>query len=178
MQSVHNIIVHKFGMEAFLWAAWESLWMRWRSSPAFHQRPQPSAYKSGKSNKKNMDLVEGFERLTANAEVATVLGSIPTSSDTNGIWGAADEVVLSTAHRKENPKSPPIYIFNYYYMNYILETLHQEGIVFDLRKISLFNFILISVDHSSSQGARPAIEPWTWLAAKRHINHLATPPPN
>ncbi len=43
----------------------------------------------GKSNKKNMDLAKGFERLTANAELATVLGSIQASSDTNGIWEAA-----------------------------------------------------------------------------------------
>ncbi len=50
------------------------------------------------------DRSEWLERLTANAVVATVLGSIPASSDTmesghNGIWGAADEAVLNIIHK-------------------------------------------------------------------------------
>ncbi len=40
------------------------------------------------------DLAEWLERLTTNAEVATILGSIPASS---GIWGAAKETVLNKA---------------------------------------------------------------------------------
>jgi hypothetical protein len=45
-----------------------------------------------------------LERLTANAEVATVLCSIPASSDTSG---AADEAVLNTVHKKKS-KNPPV----------------------------------------------------------------------
>ncbi len=46
-----------------------------------------------------------LERLTANAEVTTVLGSIPASSPTQ--WKlsvAADEALLNTVHRKEGKK--------------------------------------------------------------------------
>jgi hypothetical protein len=41
-----------------------------------------------------------IERLTANAEVATVLGSIPASADTAESEGAADEAVLNKVHKK------------------------------------------------------------------------------
>ncbi len=47
------------------------------------------------------DLAEGLERLTVNAVVATVLGSIPASSDTGGIWGAADEALLNIVHKEK-----------------------------------------------------------------------------
>ncbi len=40
---------------------------------------------------KRWDLAEWLERLTANAEVATVL---PASSDKDGIWGAEDKAVM------------------------------------------------------------------------------------
>jgi hypothetical protein len=39
--------------------------------------------------------------LTANVKVATVLGSIPASSDTVESEGAADEAVLNTVHRRK-----------------------------------------------------------------------------
>jgi hypothetical protein len=39
-----------------------------------------------------------IERLTANAKIATVLGSIPTSSDTVESGGATDEAVLNNVH--------------------------------------------------------------------------------
>jgi hypothetical protein len=39
-----------------------------------------------------LDLAEWLERLDANVKVATVLGSIPASSDTNG---APDEAVVN-----------------------------------------------------------------------------------
>jgi hypothetical protein len=48
----------------------------------------------GKSNKYDWDLADWLERLTANAEVATVLGSIPANSDTMESE-SADEVVLN-----------------------------------------------------------------------------------
>jgi len=51
------------------------------------------------THKSHPDLSEWIERrLAANAEVATILGSIPASSDTVEsvfIWGAADETVLN-----------------------------------------------------------------------------------
>jgi hypothetical protein len=47
------------------------------------------------------DLAEWLERLTANAVVATVLGSIPASSDT-----VADEAVLNKVSKKQQQKSP------------------------------------------------------------------------
>jgi hypothetical protein len=56
------------------------------------------------------DLALWLERLTANAEVATVLGSIPASSDTV-FRGAAGEAVLNTAQRRKNPKNTPVYCF-------------------------------------------------------------------
>ncbi len=40
------------------------------------------------------DLAEWLKRLAVNAEVATVLGSIPASYDTVE-WGSADEAVLN-----------------------------------------------------------------------------------
>ncbi len=46
------------------------------------------------------DLAEWLERLTANAKVATVLGSIPESSDTVESEGAADEALLNKVHAK------------------------------------------------------------------------------
>ncbi len=45
-------------------------------------------------------LAEWLERLTANAVVATVLGSIPASSDTVGSEGRADEALLNIVHKK------------------------------------------------------------------------------
>ncbi len=48
-----------------------------------------------------------LERLTANAGVPTVLGSIPASSDTVVSEGRqTDEAVLNTVHRKKSKKSP------------------------------------------------------------------------
>ncbi len=41
------------------------------------------------------DLAQWFERLTVNVKDATVLGSIPASFDTSGIWGTADDTVLN-----------------------------------------------------------------------------------
>ncbi len=41
------------------------------------------------------DVAEWLEHLTTNAEVAIVLGSIPASSDTEGM---ADESVLNEVH--------------------------------------------------------------------------------
>ncbi len=49
-------------------------------------------------------MVIYIESLTANAVVATVLGSISASSDTV----AADEVVLNIVHKKKNPKKSPL----------------------------------------------------------------------
>ncbi len=47
-----------------------------------------------KYTKSGWDLADWFERLTANAKVATVLGSIPASSDTmDGIWEGAGNSV-------------------------------------------------------------------------------------
>jgi hypothetical protein len=46
-----------------------------------------------------------LERLTANAKVATALGSIPEFSGTVESEGAADEAVLNNVHKK-NPKKP------------------------------------------------------------------------
>ncbi len=52
------------------------------------------------------DVAEWLERLTANAEVATVLGSIPASSDTVESEGAADEAVSNKVHKfKKSKKS-------------------------------------------------------------------------
>jgi hypothetical protein len=45
-----------------------------------------------------------LERLTVNAEVATVLGSIPASSNTVESEGVADEAVLNTVNRKKIKK--------------------------------------------------------------------------
>jgi hypothetical protein len=53
----------------------------------------------------------GFERLTANAKDATVLGPIPASSDTVGIRGIADEAVLNTVHAKKKLKNPRVLQF-------------------------------------------------------------------
>ncbi len=48
--------------------------------------------------------------LTANAEVATVLGSIPASSDTDSkIWKAADEAVLNKVLKKIIPLLSHVY---------------------------------------------------------------------
>ncbi len=47
------------------------------------------------------DPDEWLERLAVNAKVATVLGSIPASSEHNGIQGAADEAVLNNVYKKE-----------------------------------------------------------------------------
>ncbi len=43
--------------------------------------------------------------ITTNADVTTVLGSIPASSDTSRIWGAADEAVLNVVTKKYFEKS-------------------------------------------------------------------------
>jgi hypothetical protein len=47
-----------------------------------------------------MNLAEWIKRLTANAKVATVLGSISASSDTVDSAGAADVAVLKKVHNK------------------------------------------------------------------------------
>jgi hypothetical protein len=54
------------------------------------------------------DLAEWLERLTANAVVIAVLGSIPASSDTVESEGAADTAVLNFVHKKKKifKKSP------------------------------------------------------------------------
>ncbi len=54
------------------------------------------------------DLAEWLERLTAKAVVATVLGSIPASSDTVESEGRADEAVLKIVHKKIKNKKIPI----------------------------------------------------------------------
>ncbi len=56
------------------------------------------------------DLAEWLERLTANAEVATVLGLIPASSDHSWIWGLADEAVLNKVLKNSQkiPKKTPL----------------------------------------------------------------------
>ncbi len=46
------------------------------------------------------DLAERLERLAVNATVATVLGSVPASSDTVESDGAAEEAVLNNVHKK------------------------------------------------------------------------------
>jgi hypothetical protein len=51
------------------------------------------------------DLAESLKRLTANAKVATALGSIPVYSDNSGIWEAAEEAVLNKVHEKNRKKS-------------------------------------------------------------------------
>jgi hypothetical protein len=50
-------------------------------------------------------LAEWLERLTANALVATVLGSTPSILRHSRIWGTADEGVLNIVHKKSK-KSP------------------------------------------------------------------------
>jgi hypothetical protein len=55
------------------------------------------------------DVAEWLERLTANAEVTTVLGSNKASSDTVESEEAADEAVLNNAHLKNPKKSPPLH---------------------------------------------------------------------
>ncbi len=47
------------------------------------------------------NLAEGSERLTANAQVAAVLGLIQVSSDIVEFEGAADETVLNIIHKKQ-----------------------------------------------------------------------------
>jgi hypothetical protein len=57
------------------------------------------------------DLTEWLERLTANAEVATGLGSIPTSSDTvESEWRQMKECWIQYIERKKIPKNPPVKI--------------------------------------------------------------------
>jgi hypothetical protein len=46
--------------------------------------------------------------LTVNAKVATVLGSIPASSDTVESDGAADEAELNNVHKNKKSKKPPL----------------------------------------------------------------------
>jgi hypothetical protein len=53
-----------------------------------------------KTQKCGGDVAEWLERPTVNAVVATVLGSIPASSDTVEFEGAADATVLNTVHKK------------------------------------------------------------------------------
>ncbi len=45
------------------------------------------------------DLAEWLERLAVNAKIATVLGSIPASTDTVKYEGAEDEAVLNNLHK-------------------------------------------------------------------------------
>jgi hypothetical protein len=52
-----------------------------------------------------MRVAEWLQRLTANAEVATVLASITASCTTQ--WNPADEAVLNKVHLN-NPKNPPV----------------------------------------------------------------------
>jgi predicted site-specific integrase-resolvase len=59
-------------------------------------------YAQVSSTSSEWDLAEWLERLTANAEVATVLGSIQASTD----WGAADEAMLKKVLLKKSPKIP------------------------------------------------------------------------
>ncbi len=49
-----------------------------------------------------LDLAEWLKRLTVNAKVATVLGTILASSDTVEYegWQPADETLLNTVHKK------------------------------------------------------------------------------
>jgi hypothetical protein len=47
------------------------------------------------------DLADWLKRLAANANVSTVLGSIPASSDTVENCGAANEAVFNNVHKKE-----------------------------------------------------------------------------
>jgi hypothetical protein len=69
------------------------------------------------------DPAEWLERLTANAVVATVLGSIPAFSDTVESEWAADEAVLNIEHRKKNPKNSPL---KYSYMNLCTSLLWEK----------------------------------------------------
>ncbi len=73
-----------------------------------------------------IDLAEWFERLTANAVVATVLGSIPASSDTVESEGAADEAVLNIVHKK---KKSPLKKKNYYYYLLCDGVVREGGLV-------------------------------------------------
>ncbi len=59
-------------------------------------------------------IAEWFERLTANAEVATDQGSTPHPGILrhNGIWGAADETVLNKVLEKPKKSSLIITIFS------------------------------------------------------------------
>ncbi len=50
-------------------------------------------------------LADWLERLTVNAKVATVLGSIPSILRHSEIWGAADEAVLNNVHKKKKKKN-------------------------------------------------------------------------
>ncbi len=52
-----------------------------------------------------LDLAEWLERLTANVEVASVLG-YPSIFRHSGIWGAADEAGLNKVRIKKSEKSP------------------------------------------------------------------------
>ncbi len=45
-------------------------------------------------------IAEWLKRLAVNAEVATVLGSLPSIVRHSGIWGAADEAVLKKSTTK------------------------------------------------------------------------------
>jgi hypothetical protein len=87
-----------------MWMKSSRVWMRssrvWmRSSRVWMRSSRPWLRSSRVCGR---DLAQWLERLTANAIVATVLGSIPTSSDT--VESEADEAVLNNVvvHKKVN----------------------------------------------------------------------------
>ncbi len=49
-----------------------------------------------------------LECLAVNAKVATVVGSIPASSNTVGNWKAGDEAVLNTVHTQKIKNKSPV----------------------------------------------------------------------
>jgi hypothetical protein len=59
------------------------------------------------------DLAQWLERLTANAEVATVLGSIPASSDTVESEGRQMKQCWIQYIEKINPKKSPFFLVKY-----------------------------------------------------------------
>jgi hypothetical protein len=59
------------------------------------KKPVHPTYRIGRIDEGWLDPAEGLEHLTANSKVATVLGSIPASSDIVESKGVADAVVLN-----------------------------------------------------------------------------------
>ncbi len=58
------------------------------------------------------DLAEWFERLTANAGIATVHGFDPSILRHSGIWGAATDAVLQKVLYNEKPRKSPLIFRN------------------------------------------------------------------